>query len=227
MHICVIGAGVIGVSTARALHQRGCRVTVIEALGSPGAVTSFANGAQLSYSFTDPLGSPQLLRALPNIILGRSPGIQIRHKAELAYLQWGAALLWNCLPHQQQRNARRLEQMAQRAGALMESLQTDCSLPFYHKRAGKLILLTQTLSRAQRQGLERKQGAGVDISLVSPEQAQAIEPSLASWQQPYCAALHSKDDAVADAGSFTSLLANKLSKAGVNFIYNQSVDKLR
>ena len=55
MEVCVIGAGVVGLTTADVLSRKGHQVTVIEAHREVGQEASFANGAQLSYSFTDPM----------------------------------------------------------------------------------------------------------------------------------------------------------------------------
>ena len=61
----VVGAGVIGIATALTLLDRGHGVTVIDAAAGAGLETSFANGAQLSYAYTDALASPATLAALP------------------------------------------------------------------------------------------------------------------------------------------------------------------
>ena len=64
MHTVVIGAGIVGLSSAYALARDGQRVTVIDALPGPGQATSYANGAQLSYSFVAPLAEPGVLGKL-------------------------------------------------------------------------------------------------------------------------------------------------------------------
>ncbi|MGH8843377.1 MAG: FAD-dependent oxidoreductase, partial [Advenella sp.] len=55
MHIVVIGAGIIGMTSAYYLAKKGHQVTVVDACAGPGQMTSKANGAQLSYSFVAPL----------------------------------------------------------------------------------------------------------------------------------------------------------------------------
>ena len=47
MHVIVLGAGVVGVTTAYYLSQQGCRVTVIDRAPDVGDEASFANGGQL------------------------------------------------------------------------------------------------------------------------------------------------------------------------------------
>ncbi|HQQ71593.1 MAG TPA: FAD-dependent oxidoreductase, partial [Alicycliphilus sp.] len=60
MHVCVMGAGIVGLATAYELQRRGFQVTVVDQ-AHPGAGTSGGNGAQLSYSYVQPLADPGIL----------------------------------------------------------------------------------------------------------------------------------------------------------------------
>ena len=70
MHVAVLGAGVTGVTTAYYLAELGHSVTLIERASSPAAATSYANGAQLSYSYTDSLARPEFIPRIPGLVLG-------------------------------------------------------------------------------------------------------------------------------------------------------------
>jgi D-amino-acid dehydrogenase len=67
MRICVLGASVIGVTTAYFLAKDGHEVTIVDRNGLPGQEASYANGGQLSYSYIAPLASPSVLPSLPKI----------------------------------------------------------------------------------------------------------------------------------------------------------------
>ena len=71
--VAVLGAGVVGLCTAYALARRGLRVALVERAGEPGRGTSFANGAQLSFAYTDALAQPSLWRKLPGMLAGLDP----------------------------------------------------------------------------------------------------------------------------------------------------------
>ena len=58
MRVLVLGAGVIGTSTAWYLAQHGHEVTVIDRRDGPGLETSFANGGQISASHPEPWSGP-------------------------------------------------------------------------------------------------------------------------------------------------------------------------
>ena len=56
-HVCVLGAGIVGLATAWQLRRDGFDVTVIDR-AQPGTGASAANGAQLSYAYVQPLADP-------------------------------------------------------------------------------------------------------------------------------------------------------------------------
>jgi D-amino-acid dehydrogenase len=69
MHVCIVGAGIVGLATAYALQRAGCRVTVLERGPGPAAGASGGNGAQLSYSYVQPLADPGIWKMLPQLLL--------------------------------------------------------------------------------------------------------------------------------------------------------------
>ena len=58
MHVVVVGAGLLGLSTAYALLRDGHDISVVDAGSGPAQGTSFANAGMLSPSLTDPWNSP-------------------------------------------------------------------------------------------------------------------------------------------------------------------------
>lgn len=223
MRVAVIGAGLVGLTTAHALHKRNMQVTLIEAENAPGTVTSYANGAQLSYSYTDPLASPALLRALPAILAGRSAGIRIRHKADAHYLRWAASFLWHCLPHQQRKNAIRLEGLAARSAMLMEEYHNNPALDYYHARSGKLVLLNTPPNKQAAEGIARKRKAGNSIEIIDRSRTLELAPELQHWNTPFTSAIFSTSDDVADPNEFSDSLAKYLANVGVEQHYSKRV----
>ena len=58
MKVIVLGAGLLGVTSAYFLRQQGHDVTVIDRQATPAAETSFANGGQISVSHAEPWANP-------------------------------------------------------------------------------------------------------------------------------------------------------------------------
>ena len=58
MKVIVMGAGIIGTASAWYLAKQGHQVTVIDRQPGAGLETSFANGAQISVSQSEPWAAP-------------------------------------------------------------------------------------------------------------------------------------------------------------------------
>ena len=91
--VTVLGAGVVGVATAYAAVRRGLSVRLVDRASGPALGTSFANGAQLSYVYTDALGSPALWKHLPQLLLGLDPVFRMHWLFDPDSLKWGLAFL--------------------------------------------------------------------------------------------------------------------------------------
>jgi len=124
MIICVLGAGVIGVSTAYALARLGHEVIVIDKGEDVATGASQANGAQLSYAYIDPLAGPDILKKIPSFLLGSDPGIRLGFSLAPAYLKWGLNFLRECNNKSLQKNLEsrsKLAVMSQEALSIFES----------------------------------------------------------------------------------------------------------
>ena len=92
----VLGAGVVGVATAYALARRGVEVTIIDRAEIAGSGASFANGAQLSYIYTDALASNSLLKRLPFLALGLDSSFRLRPSLDPSQIAWFMRFIRNC-----------------------------------------------------------------------------------------------------------------------------------
>ena len=95
MHVCVMGAGIVGLATAYALCQKGFQVTVVDQ-GPPGGGASGGNGAQLSYSYVQPLADPALWAQLPKLLLSGQSPLRVVPQWDVQQWRWGLAFLAAC-----------------------------------------------------------------------------------------------------------------------------------
>lgn len=226
MHAIVLGAGVVGVTTAYFLAERGCRVTVIDRDTDVGNGTSRANGGQLSYSFTDSLARPEFIPRIPALLAGRDRTSRIRVSPKL--IPWGSRFLLQCTSERSRANTMALLDMAMRSAQLMPELCDKITRNFSFRRAGKLVLMTDPDDlRAAEQSTKRKQDHGCSVELVSRADALAVEPALATFDEPFEAAVYSKDDEVADTHEFVVGLRNYLeSTHDVRFHLGTAINRL-
>lgn len=213
MHVVVLGAGVVGVTTAYYLSRRGCEVTVVDRASDVGDGASFANAGQLSYSFTDALAKPEFLTHLPALMLGRDEGVQVRLTPEL--VTWGTRFVGQCTRRHAKDNTLAVLKIALRSAELMAELREVLPFDFWHRKAGKLVLLsTQAEVDAARHTLELKRSHGCDTQLLSRSEATAVEPSLECISEDIAGAVYSKSDEVADSQKFTAGLKDWLEANG-------------
>jgi len=121
MHVVVLGAGVVGVTTAYYLSQLGCKVTVVDRASEVGDGASFANAGQLSYSFTDALAKPEFLAHIPALLLGRDSGSRVRLSPDL--VAWGMRFVGQCTKKHAQENTLAVLKIAMRSGELLAELR--------------------------------------------------------------------------------------------------------
>lgn len=202
MRVIIVGAGVVGVTTAYFVAQRGHDVTLLERHSQPAQDTSFANAGQLSYSYTDTLADPGMLRRLPSLLLGRDIGMRIR--IDTALIPWGLGFLWQCTRAKADRNTLELLRLATDSAQALDRLLADVALNFDHRPAGKLMVTasTQTLAGLRRRAvLKGEHGARIDV--IGPAECKAIEPALEGWRGEIAGASYSENDHVGDARTFT------------------------
>src|SRR3569833_2038330 len=197
--VAVVGAGVGGVATAYALARRGCRVTLVDARPGPGQGASFANGAQLSYVYTDALANPALLRRMPGLLVGADPAFRIRLHADYEQALWLARFLRQCAAPAFERNtlaglARGLE-----SRVALHALLERHPLAFAHAAPGKLHVHDSAAGFAAARALsELKRQHGAAQEVITPAEALAVEPALADRPAGMVGAIFSPQEEVGD-----------------------------
>jgi D-amino-acid dehydrogenase len=180
----VVGAGIVGAATAYALAREGWAVTLIDARPAAGQGESRANGAQLSYSYVEPLATPDALRALPGWLLSADSPLRWRPRPEAAHLRWLAAFVAACRWSEVRRTTGALLSLSGLSrGTLDRWLAAEPGLAerALHARPGKLVVYRKPGARA---GVERQlawqRELGCVQRLVEADECLALEPALAA-----------------------------------------------
>ena len=224
MRTLVLGAGITGVTTAWALARAGHEVTVIDQADSIASGTSYANAAQLSYSFVDSLATPDFLPELPGMLLGRHIGARVGFDAEM--LTWGLQFIAECRRTRSDKATVRLLELADQSAAMLETLLDEVPLEFDYRHAGKTVLLpsADAVRLAEKQvGFKRRYGSDVDV--LDKQAALAVEPTLADMNEHFEGVVYSASDTVGDARRFSNALGAHLESTGsVSFRMGTRVD---
>lgn len=209
----VIGAGVVGVATAYALARRGMAVTLIDSRAEAGQGTSFANGAQLSYVYTDALANPSLLRRAPGLLLGLDPVFRMRVPTDLGYLRWLLRFVRNMSGSHFRQNTLEGLRLGLESRVAMHRLLEQHAFEFGHVTNGKLNLYDDARAFAATRGLvELKRAAGAIQQLLTAGEARDVEPALAARAQLFAGAVYSPQEEVGDPYRFCNGLMGVLKR---------------
>jgi D-amino-acid dehydrogenase len=108
MKVIVLGAGIIGISTAWHLLERGHEVTVVERQPDAAMETSFANAAQISVSYCEPWAHRDApLKALKWMFSSTAP-LLFRPQFDWHQWRWGLQFLSQCNDAAFERNVQQL-----------------------------------------------------------------------------------------------------------------------
>ncbi|MCJ0762392.1 D-amino acid dehydrogenase [Variovorax terrae] len=217
MHICVFGAGIAGLAAAYELQREGHEITVVDQ-AAPGSGASAGNGAQLSYSYVQPLADPSLWRQLPRLLLAADSPLKLRPRLDPAQWAWGLRFLAACQAHRSRRTTALLLQLAAESREGFEQMLRAERLDCDFSTTGKLVLYRDAaaLAAARRQ-VALQQALGSRQEVVTAERCLEIEPALGHSAHAIAGAVHTPSECAADCRMVCAGLAQVLRQRGARF----------
>lgn len=224
MHVCVLGAGIVGLATAWQLNRRGFQVSVVDR-AEPGTGASGGNGAQLSYSYVQPLADPSIWRQLPKLLLSPSSPLKLRPQADPLQWRWAMAFLAACNARTSRETTAQLLELAALSRAGFEQMRADVAPDCDFSATGKLVLYASAASlEGARVQVELQRTMGSRQRLVTPDECVAIEPALAGYRGRIAGAVHTPSECAADCLKVCTELAKALRARGVRFLRDTEVE---
>jgi len=224
MKVLILGAGVIGTTSAWYLARAGHQVVVVDRQPEPALETSFANGGQISVSHAQPWANPGApLRILK--WLGREDApLLFRPSLDPAQWLWGMRFLLECLPHCTRRNTANALCLARYSAQLLGELRAQAGLSYDEQTRGILQLFFSAKEFDEACAtLALLRGQGLELREQTTAQCLLLEPSLAGTGVPIFGGIHAPGDESGDARLFTTQLAQRASALGVQFRFNVNV----
>jgi len=228
MKICILGSGVIGVTSAYALASRGHDVTVIDRQPESSRECSFANGGQLSYSHAEPWANPGVFLKLWKWMFQEDAPLVLRPRADVHMIRWGSLFLYNCLPARARAHAEAHLRLGLYSKKEMQRMMAETNIAFDHSDKGILHLFNsqKDLDHAHAQ-MDFQAKLGCVEHLLTREQVLAMEPALAHSAEKIAGGVHAPMDESGDIFQFTQKLAALCTeKYGVKFEYGHDVRRL-
>ncbi|MGE5616138.1 MAG: D-amino acid dehydrogenase [Bacillota bacterium] len=228
MRVLILGAGVIGTTTAWYATQAGLEAIVVARREGPSLETSFANGGQVSAGHSEPWANPQAPAKIFKWLWRDDSPLLFRAKLDPAQWEWGARFLLECLESRTRRNIEQLTRLSLYSRDTLRRLRADTGIRYDEVTRGILHFFTDArdFERAvESAALMRSHGLERDAKSV--DEAIAIEPALESARDRIVGATYTASDESGDAHLFTRNLAALAESRGASFRYNQAVLRLR
>lgn len=206
MKIGVLGAGVIGLTSAWWLTEAGHDVVLIDRAAGPAAEASRANGAQLSYRYVAPMASPKMLGQLPGLLLPGEDAIKVSFDRDL--IGWGLRFLKACTSAEVARTTAAQLALAELSRMELERLLGKVPLDFGLRTAGKLVVF-----RKQSDLDAAKPVDGDAAAMLTPRQCLALEPALALKPDEFAGGVYTASEQVGDCGLFCDQLFARLKES--------------
>jgi len=227
MKIVVIGSGLIGLTCAYVLRRQGHEITVIDRAEGAGRETSFANGALLTPSMSDPWNAPGCWRTLLGS-LGRSDSaLQLRLRALPSVASWGVTFLRNSGAAEFERNTRSNLRLGLYSLNVLQRLRQETGIEYGRSARGSLKIFRDhaSLDRACVTAT-RLQSDGLRFRRLSRDEAIEVEPALGPIASTLAGGIHYDADETGDAYRFCVALAEHSRHDGVEFRFRTEVTAL-
>ncbi|MDO9394808.1 MAG: D-amino acid dehydrogenase [Methylotenera sp.] len=227
MRVLVLGSGVIGVTSAYYLAQKGFEVTVIDRQPAVGLETSFANAGQISPGYSAPWAAPGVpMKALKWIFQRHSP-LALKPDWSLWQLAWTLKLLRNCNSASYDRNKERMVRLAEYSRDCLGELRTNTGIAYEGRTRGTLqVFRTQKQLDAEAKDIAVLSRMGVPFEHLDSDGCARVEPALALVKDQLLGGLRLPHDETGDCQLFTTNLAAEARKLGVKFRQDVTIERL-
>ncbi|KAA2214985.1 D-amino acid dehydrogenase [Teichococcus oryzae] len=227
MKVLILGAGVVGVTSAYYLARAGHEVEVVDRQNGAGLETSFANAGQVSFGYSSPWAGPGIpLKAVKWMFQKHSP-LVVRPRLDPVQWSWMWQMLRNCTEDAYRINKSRMVRVADYSRTALADLRAETGIEYDGRERGTLQLFR---TQAQLDGIEGDlkvlRQYEVPFEVLDREGCVAAEPALAAVREKFVGGLRLPQDETGDAHLFTQRLAAICEAMGVAFRYDTSIDRV-
>ncbi|WP_398498678.1 D-amino acid dehydrogenase [Variovorax sp.] len=228
MRVIVLGAGLLGVTSAYYLQQLGHDVTVIDRQATPAAETSFANGGQISVSHAEPWANPSAPLKVLQWLGKEDAPLLFRIRADMRQWLWGLQFLRECTPARTRHNIEQIVRLGTYSRDTLQQLRRDTGIRYDERTQGILhFYTTQKEFDGALAPAEQMRALGCERQVISADEAVKLEPALAHIRPQLAGATYTAEDESGDANRFARELARLAAEAGVKFLMSHTITALR
>lgn len=227
MQVVVLGAGIIGVSTAWHLLQRGHQVTLVDRQPDAALETSFANAAQISVSYCEPWANREApLKALKWMFSATAP-LLFRPQLDLAQWRWGLQFLGQCNDTAFERNVAQIVALGAYSHATLKEMVAETGIEYNRLECGIAHYYSDQKSfddAAEAAAVMQK--FGVKRHVIDRAELLRIEPALQAYKDHIVGGTFTPSDESGDARVFTQELAIRCGQMGAQLLFNHDIEQI-
>ncbi len=222
MRVAVIGAGIVGVTTAYELAADGHEVTVFERRASVAEETSFANAGVVAPGYVSPWAAPGMpIKVLKHLFSRHSP-MRLARPMAPGQLPWMWRWLRACTAPTFHANRQHMHRLARYSQQRLHALARDLHLEYEQARGYMVLLRSPQDLKLARPGLKLLAELGVNFQLIDAAKARAFEPGLNPATTLH-AAVRLPDDEVGNCRQFAHVLRAAAQQCGADFQFQRTV----
>lgn len=225
MRVAIVGAGIIGVTTAWELAGDGHEVTVFDRRGAAAEETSFANAGVVAPGYVTPWAAPGMRSKIIGHLFSRHAPVKIKLPLRGSELAWMWKWQQACSLETYLANRTRLQRLAFYSRERLHQITADLQLD-YDRSTGYMVMLRSERERQLVQpGLQLLRDSGVKFREVDAAQARLLEPAINTDTQ-FLGAIHLPDDEVGNCRQFALMLKTEAQRLGARFEFQMGVKPL-
>ncbi|WP_312723244.1 D-amino acid dehydrogenase [Stutzerimonas kunmingensis] len=227
MRVLVLGSGVVGTASAYYLARAGFEVVVVDRQPAVAMETSFANAGQVSPGYASPWAAPGIPLKAMKWLLQRHAPLAIKLTGDVDQYLWMAQMLRNCTAARYAVNKERMVRLSEYSRDCLDELRAETGIAYEGRQLGTTQLFrTQAQLDAAAKDIAVLQRSGVPYELLDRAGIARVEPALAKVSHKLSGALRLPNDQTGDCQMFTSRLAEMAVALGVEFRFEQNIQRL-
>ncbi|WP_278362136.1 D-amino acid dehydrogenase [Stutzerimonas chloritidismutans] len=227
MRVLVLGSGVVGTASAYYLARAGFEVVVVDRQPAVAMETSFANAGQVSPGYASPWAAPGVPLKAMKWLLQRHAPLAIKLTGDVDQYLWMAQMLRNCTAARYAVNKERMVRLSEYSRDCLDELRAETGIAYEGRQLGTTQLFrTQAQLDAAAKDIAVLQRSGVPYELLDRAGIARVEPALGKVSHKLSGALRLPNDQTGDCQMFTSRLAEMAVALGVEFRFEQNIQRL-
>ena len=226
MKVAIVGAGIIGITTAFELTVDGHDVTIFERRSAAAEETSFANAGVVAPGSVTPWAAPGMPGKVVGSLFSRHSAVKLTLPISGRDMAWMLKWWRACKLETYLLNRARMQRLAFYSRTRLHHLTAELQLDYDRAEGYTVLLRSEKDSLLVQPGLAVLREAGVIFSELDAEAIRLIEPAINPDMQ-YLGGIHLPQDEVGNCRLFALLLKDVARGQGADFKFNTAVAHIK